>query len=95
MSTRKLDRWDRIADDIADLLLDVVEEQRNRSDCTKAVRKILRAEHRWVVRIVRELRHKGKGRTAYQSNRAVRCAVISAYTLACDDILDKLERRAR
>jgi hypothetical protein len=44
-----------------------------------------------VQKIIRRLRHKGKQRTTYQANREARCAVISAYTLACDDLLAALK----
>jgi hypothetical protein len=44
------------------------------------------------VRMVTRLRHTGKKRTKYQSHRETKCAVISAYTLACDDVLAALAR---
>lgn len=55
----------------------------------------LQREHAAVVRKVKAMRNQGKKRTEYQSNREVRCAVISAYTLACDDLLAWLHERGR
>ena len=53
---------------------------------------LLRAQHAKVRRMVKGQRDKGKDRTTYQSKRETGCAVISAYTLACDDILAALDR---
>lgn len=53
---------------------------------------LLRRQHAAYVRLVKRLRHAGKVRTAYQSNREAKCAVISAYTLACDDFLAAMAR---
>jgi hypothetical protein len=53
---------------------------------------LMRLQHLAYVRLVGKLRHAGKVRTAYQGNREAKCAVISAYTLACDDLLAALAR---
>lgn len=56
--------------------------------------KHFRAEHRAVVRLVKNLRGKAGLRTQYQKGRQVDSPMTS-YTLACDDLLAALARRMK
>ena len=55
---------------------------------------LLRAEHRAVVRLAQQLRNKAGLRTQYQKGRHIDSPMTS-YTLACDDLLAALAKRAK
>lgn len=59
----------------------------------RLVVKLLRAERAWMVRLVTRLRAKARLRTYYQRHYMTEGKVVSAYTLACDDLLAALKGR--
>ena len=67
----------------------------SKHDIIKLLRREAAYQRTRVQKIIRQLRHNGKQRTTYQANREASCAVISAYTLACDDLLAALARRKK